>query len=348
MLGAFTYGVREGQIDDSQFALAYGLLGLGVEKLSSGTDRYNRFSAALGFPLAPRWYGGLRYRTTRSDVSALDHLDNIDVGLQFRPHPKLALGLTGSQLNRPNAPGEESPILFSLGATVRPVERIDLSFDVRSPYRDFAKHFGYQGIVAVEVARGISLRAAYDDEIKFQAGLQVSFGPASLYSVAETASGRQGLLTGVQVTATPYPTVIAPAQSYKMEVGAGLRETPTHGGLFGKDRPSLLHVLRNLERAEKNPNVDLVIVKLPEFPLGLAAAQEVNEALWRVRNAGKQVEVFLTNAGIKNIDRVGRAEDSPRADGRVAADGSQKRALLFEGDARQGRRRGRISREGRI
>ncbi|MEZ4749562.1 MAG: signal peptide peptidase SppA [Bdellovibrionota bacterium] len=84
-----------------------------------------------------------------------------------------------------------------------------------------------------------------------------------------------------------------------MTVNGAVGEEPINGGLLGVDRPSLLGLIKRLDEASKEPGIEVVLIDLKSFPLGLAAAQDLADAVLRARKAGKEVEVFLGNAGLK-------------------------------------------------
>lgn len=63
--------------------------------------------------------------------------------------------------------------------------------------------------------------------------------------------------------------------------------------------PTLLSVLSALERARKDPRLELVLVELGPLNCGLARAEEVREALARVRDAGVRVCVVMEEAGLQ-------------------------------------------------
>jgi len=296
---AFSYGVQEFSNDEHAIALSLGVLGLGMERLSVAGERFSRYSAALGTALTPYLYAGARYSFTRSDSAAWEGINAFDLGLQVRPHRQFALGFLIGKLNRPEVLGTRRPVEFTLGATVRPWDIFELSADLTTLSDDFGKRFGYQLLAGVEVARGIKLRAGYHNEYEFQAGLQFNFGRASLYSVYQPASSHNGLIAGLQFSTMPFQSAIRPNSIYKIEIGDSLGEMPVRGGLFGKGRPALLPLLRAIDRATKDNSIVMIAVNLESFPLGLAAAEDVYDALWKARDAGKIVEVFLANAGIK-------------------------------------------------
>ncbi|MBY0371571.1 signal peptide peptidase SppA, partial [bacterium] len=58
-------------------------------------------------------------------------------------------------------------------------------------------------------------------------------------------------------------------------------------------------LLQQLEGMEKDPKVQTVLLRIEEFPLGLAAAEETARAINRLVKAGKSVEVYLGSAGLK-------------------------------------------------
>ncbi len=301
LLSSFTYGLNQGTDNEFSTSLALGYFGLGAERLAdpNGNGMFTRYDLGVGIPLTTKWYFGTRYRFTRSDALALDHVNSWDFGFQWRPSEKISFGLMGVGVNTPQVAGTTVPAQLVLGTTVRPIPKIELSADVGTYSSSFAKVFSYQVTASYEVASGLQVRAAYQRDEKFLFGFQLNFDRASVYSVGQPAANQQSLMAGIQLSTKPYKSFLTPDSALKVEVSDNLHETSSPGGLFRTERPSLLGLLRKLERARRDPSIKLVAIKMQQFPLGMASAQEVHQAILRLKESGKRVEVFLGNAGIK-------------------------------------------------
>jgi protease-4 len=63
--------------------------------------------------------------------------------------------------------------------------------------------------------------------------------------------------------------------------------------------PALLDVLLALDRARKDPRIQLIFLKIGSLSAGLARVEELRTALARVRDAGKRVVVYLEEGGLQ-------------------------------------------------
>lgn len=71
------------------------------------------------------------------------------------------------------------------------------------------------------------------------------------------------------------------------------------GAMMARGRgPTLLDTLIVLDRARRDPRVEAVLVEVGPLHCGVSRAEEVREALTRVRDAGKKVWIFLEDAGL--------------------------------------------------
>jgi protease-4 len=299
LLGSFAYGINSGHSDDLAASLSYGYFGAGLEHLSTIRGKFNRYSFAWAAPITPYVFLGGRYSFTRSDYLSLTAINSFDAGFQFRPRRDFSLGFQVNSINSPTVRGVSYPAEFIVGTTVKPLKHVELSADIRTNSNRFFNVFNYRASVGLELLAGLKARVGYDDQEKFQVGIQFNLDRTSVYSIAQTAADTRGLITGVQVASQPFASAIRPKSVYKIEVDSSVREEGSHGGMFGKDKPSLLGLLRRLDRAQRDPSVAMVVIKIDSFSLGLAAAQDVREAITRCREAGKHVEVFLSNASVK-------------------------------------------------
>ncbi|MBI4404824.1 MAG: signal peptide peptidase SppA [Deltaproteobacteria bacterium] len=299
LLSSFGYGGNDNLPDEYSFAASIGYFGIGSEKIEAETGgNYSRYSIALGVPIHPLWYLGSRYRFTRSDFASLDHLNSLDLGIQFRPTPRLSFGLLANTLNQPTVNGVLVPTLMTFGTTVRPWKYLEVAADFETPSSNFFKHWDYQAGAGIQALEGLWIRAGYHSRHKFQAGIQLNLTIASLNTVAQPSSNRR-LGTTFSLASRPYPSFIKPEVVLKTETQSTLSEESTRGNWFSKGQTSLAEFLKLLKGAEEDRAVSTVLLNIPGFPLGLSAAQDVHEALLSLRERGKKVIVFLGNAGTK-------------------------------------------------
>lgn len=303
-----SFGVSRARNNDFAVTMGYGFFGLGLDETNFAAGKRQRIAFGLGLPALPIWptlppmmYLGVRYALIRSDVTSLGSYDSLGLGLQIRPSKFWSLGFFVNDLNQPRLGGVLLPSQFVLGASVRPLPWMTLSGDIDSPSNAFLKTVGYQANVLLEPLPGLFVRGGYHDQYKWNVGLQLRFGNLKLASSFQPDGAAPRSFTfQLEANTQPYASsVMHPPTALKLKIDNQLDELGYRGGLFIKDRPSLLDVIAQLEMAEKQSRVDAVILRLESFPMGLAAAEELHEAIWRVRQAGKRVEVFLGNAGIK-------------------------------------------------
>ncbi len=303
-----SFGFSRVQSHDFAVTLGYGLVSLGLEEIQFAPGKRQRFGFALGLPSFPLWpslppmvYLGLRYVLVRSDVATLGSYDSVGLGLQIRPSKLWSVGIFANDLNRPQLAGAVLPVQFVFGATLRPLPWVTLMADVDTTSTNFLQTLSYQANAQAEVIPGLFVRAGYHEQFKWNAGIQLRLANIKLASSFQPdAAAPRSVTVQVEANTQPYASsVVDPPTALRLKVDNQIDEMGYRGGLFLKDRQSLLDVIQQLEMAEKQTRVDAVVIRLESFALGLGAAEELFEAIWKVRQAGKKVEVFLGNAGIK-------------------------------------------------
>lgn len=297
---SFTYGLNKVRASEFDFSLSYSLLGLGLERLATSAGQFTRFSFATGSQITPKFYSGLRFSFTNSEVTSLTGYNSLDFGLQYRPAKYLSVGLLWEALNQPQMNGSQQPSWVSLSATLRPIAMLDLVADVETPSNSFFQTLNYQFGVNVRILPGLQLHASYHKTNQFQFGVQASLGPAQYEVGSRPGTNDQSILAGVQYAYhKPFQSLWYPPTALKLEINGAIQEEPITASLFRQGRPSFLDVLRQLDKARTNPAVKLVFLDLRSFPLGYGAAEDLWEAIWAVRKAGKHVEAYLGNSGMK-------------------------------------------------
>lgn len=293
------YGLQENLGDEFTSALSLGNFAFSVERQQQPLGAVNRYNLGAGLGLGPYWYGGIRYRFTSSDVAALDARHSLDLGVQVRPDRRLSIGFLAEGVNREPVAGVKPPIQYGVSATTRFFDVLDLSADLYTPGDKFMQKMTAQVLAGWEFYRGARLFAGFHTDRKYQFGLQVNAGILSIFSNGYTGPNNRALSAGFNLSHVPYKSAWMPATVVKVEVDDRLGETPIRGGLLGKDKPSLWQLLDLLNRTAKNPFVELVSIRLDDFPLGYGAAEDLYDAIWKLRDAGKKVDVYLANADLK-------------------------------------------------
>lgn len=296
---AYAHGFEEGRIDQATSSLSFGYFGLGMERLEKPLGRQHRYTLGVGIPVGPYWYFGTRYRFTSSDIAALDRLSSLDLGAQIRPHRNLSIGLLANGINRPLIAGVEQPPEYAISATLRAFNTLDLSADLLTPEDRFMQNFQAQVLAGAEVYRGLRLFAGFHTERKWLAGLQLNIGVASLFSSGYAGNAGKAMVAGLQISTIPYRSSWMPETALKVKVDDDIGEAHVRGGILGKDRPSFWQLLDQLHKAEKRDDVKKVVVRLQDFNLGLGAAQDLYDALWKVRSAGKRIEIYLESTDLR-------------------------------------------------
>lgn len=307
LLSSFTYGSTFNHQNELSFSSTFNFLGFGYERLAQGSDYYSRYQLGISSSLTQDLFWGAKISTTSSDTSTLSNHLSLDAGFQYRPLPYLSLGLIVSEINQSTINGIKSPSICTLGAAIRPRQWATLTFDIETPSDNFVKTLTYQTTVAFEPFQGFTLSSGYQSDQRFQVGVQLDLGRVSLFSVVhpqpkERIKGNSANYTlGFQNSVKPFNSELHPASELLISLDDKLNEEGREGTFFSKSRPSLLDILESVKSAKENPKIEKITVKLESFPLGLAAAEELTEALLKARESGKKVEVFLASAKLKEF-----------------------------------------------
>jgi protease-4 len=307
LLSSFTYGSTFNQQNEFSLSGTFNFLGFGYERLTKGSDYYSRYQLGISSSISQDLFWGAKISTTSSDNSVLSNHFSLDAGFQYRPLSYLSLGLIVNEINQSTINGIKSSSVYTLGAAIRPKDWATLSFDIETNSDNFGKAFTYQTTLAIEPIQGLTLSSGYQSDQRFQVGMQLDLGRASLFSVIhtqpkETVKGNSPHYTiGFQTSAKPFKSGIRPASELSITLDDSVTEEGREGNFLSKPKPSLLEVLESIKSANESSTVEKITVNLQSFPLGLAAAEELTEALLKARENGKKVEVFLPSAKMKEF-----------------------------------------------
>ncbi len=281
-------------------------LGLSVEWLrnAGGSNASRKTSAALAF-------GGqslsLGFAANFFAGRGIDGLTSLDLGIQSRPGRYFSAGLTIKNVDAPARGAISLPRTWDAGVGFRPVgERLSVGADwIFSDQGSLAaSRLAYS--VKAELWKGLGAHAGFShgfrptDGLFFQVGLTVDtqhFGAG--YALSGASQGL-GHLTTARLSYDPYRQV--PIGGGKIAVVAlsniGQADTgSTLATLLNISTPDrYLRVLRTLENGVADPQLRGVLLKVEVSGLRMARAQELREALMRLRAAGKTVIALILSA----------------------------------------------------
>lgn len=299
LTSSLEYAITENAPDDFAFALAYGLLGVGVEKLSDAQDPYMRFSFAGGVPLGRSLFLGGRYSVTNSENANFSSIHSVDLGLQVRATPYLSFGFLANKLNRPTANQVQFPIQLVAGVTIMPMKRLLLQGDIDSASSDFGKNMGYQVNAQFEIFDGLTLNGGYHNEYKYQVGVRLNLGRLVFYSTGQPASSEKMVVGGIQLLPAPERMAKFISQTLHIKIDHTLSTEGRDPSLFSDGSPSLLSVLERMRKAETDASIKSVTLEIESVPVGLASSEELTRSVLALRNAGKKVTAIIGNTDTK-------------------------------------------------
>lgn len=295
ILSSFSYGSQRSRGDLYSAVINFGHLGLGVEQIPVGDGNLTRYTLGAGIPITPDLYFGTRHRFFRGDSASLSGIGSLDLGLQLRPFAWMSLGIMVNGVNNPVVYGGQSETSAVFGLTLRPFERIDLSFDLihaaRNDVRGVAK-------IRMRPFRGLSLEAGYHQTWGWQLGLNLILSGTNLFSQYQANGERSGII-GVDISPIPYANAARPSTTLNLKIDNTLSEAGVPETFLSEGHPSFLELLKKLELALAQPHIEMVSLKLDSFPLGMSSALELFNALESLRDRGKKIQIFLGQAGLK-------------------------------------------------
>lgn len=271
-----------------------------------------KFSFGLALAPSPRLALGFSVHSFSADAgSPFDALRSVDLGLIARPTEWIGLGLAVRDLNGPSLDGYTLQRNYDAELIIRPLStrRLELGAAVRIGERrgDVDPRFRLQleplsGLLLqgqVELFRRDYLNTGHSlNDIRATVGMTINVGHIGL-GVA-TSLGRNldqlgdstgGVLQGTTVSAS----IGDEKQRSVIDIGKRLLFVKLDEALSQRET---LALLTGLERASREPSVTSVLIELDGFHSGMAQAQEVRQAIARLRARGKRVFAYLHVASL--------------------------------------------------
>lgn len=257
---------------------------------SSGLDDRGFASLALAFAPIPQWSVGTALRFVSSDDPQLDGVVTPDISTIWRPSPWLGFTFMARDFSSPR----DLPRSYVFAAGLRPfgtqVATIDLATSVDDDDEvggRAALDIGIPYFGRISTAIEVNRLGDRDRDWRLTTGLAMQWNNATLAGGVLVGDGFEN-----------------GAGWYMMErLEGSIRDGIAHGqwvldmrleGGLGARR--ILKVLADLERAQAEPRVSGVFMRLRSTGIGLAYAQEIRLAIDALKKAGKPVVCHLDAA----------------------------------------------------
>jgi protease-4 len=291
----------------NQFSLLAGIpdFSAGYQQFSAGRlGELRRFSAAVSYPVQDYLSLGLAYHLTQETALANSNLHSFDLGLLFRPVRFLSLGFSARNLNMPQLQGQTIRRSYVAGLGIRPFgERLTLTADAQWDEGDEARAItGLFGLES-EPTDGLQLRASLDSRGQFMLGAGVKFNHYQLgYFHGFNGQSTPDALH-LKVTNTTFHSALQQSSNHfayiSLHQGLVLDAGAPVSPLLPGARPtSYWNFLDQLKQIETLPRYKGVVLDIGPLQAGLGTIEEIHQALRQVRAAGKQIIVYLREAGM--------------------------------------------------
>lgn len=256
---------------------------------------------------------GASVHTFSSDESPLDGVASVDLGLMTRPVRWLSLGFAVHDVDGSTVGSTHMPRRFVVGAGVRPLgDWLTLSLDARIPSgKNTPIETGWEATILSWTARaivadGVGLfgalahRADASGPVAGQVGLALDFGHVGLQGTPLLASGGAdpGFLVAADLRAHLSERRLEARRSRVavVDLDSALRKSKGLQLFPSEHRDPMIDTIEGFHRLADDEDVEAVLVKVRDLPVGIGQAWEIRQALVDLKRRGKKVAVYLGSA----------------------------------------------------
>lgn len=272
-------------------------------------------------------------------------LVSADLGLQSRPTRWLSLGFFARNVNTPASAGASFGREYTVGLGLRPLgERVTLGVDWIAPETLPLSQSRLQYTLQASVVRGLRVLGGVSHGFSGTAPLFIHAGVGiDLENVGYTqgvafADGQQNWQFAARVSADKHPSIVPQKKLALVNLAdVGASGGATLGALLGlaaEDR--YLRLLRFLDQAARDPELEAVVLKVEGASVGLARADEIRTGIVKLRAAGKKVFAYVLSASDSDYLMISACDAIYAApEAMMIVDGLRSQVLYFGGAAEQ-------------
>lgn len=305
---------------DDAVGFAVGPFGFGMEfmklrepELSLDRQSVSKYTISFGGRLVRNLYLGGSYAWLNSDIPDLDRGSTWSLGLMWRPHRMVSLGLLGRDLNSPTYYGNKFRPIIETSLGVRPFdERLtlftnvllrDQKMEIRTAVGDLIEtqpttffNFG----IEARPWPGINLLGTYDEDGNWSLAVALPGGMGTLGTVMTTEKDsspyRSRTYGVVGLTTSPFwhETILNPLKQYvEIDMSGSIGEAPAPFSFFGGGpRYTTRELLDKIKYAAESREIEAILIRMGDISTSLAIADELRQAIADFRATGKKVIVY--------------------------------------------------------
>jgi protease IV len=274
----------------------------------------------------------------------VDALTTLELAIQARPWRWLSLGFTARNLNAPRNATAVLSRSYQAGIGLRFFgERLTFGTDfllnepTGFPGGRMAYSLEIETFRGVKVFAGVSHGVIPGALVLLQGGITIDTAHVGVgYAASGSTNGINHLFVA-RVSIDPVKGIdLFPGKLLLVPL-SGLKEDGDSalslGGLLGvRAENRYLRALLTLDEAERDPNVDGVLIKVEGSGLGLGRAAELRQAILKLKAKGKKVYAYLLSATDAEYLVASAADQIYAAhDAMLQLDGLSASALFFGG-----------------
>ncbi len=292
-----TDGTDMATINDWGFFTGVRGLGFGMLRQNIGGVKINDYKISSGFG-SDAMAMGLAYGWSTGDYNALGREKFLTVSTLIRPFRYLSAGIIGNfSLESKNREG-----IVEIGIRPLGTPRVTLFADGALQKNTRLADAPWSAGAAIQFVPGINLVGRYFDNESFTLGLIINFGMAGAGAQAHFDNNQNHAYNSFMVRSGGMQPSIFPAlfEKNKHYLPMSLKGRVDYQKyvLFDKKTHRLMDILNTIRAAKNDPRIRLIALNLSSMRVLPEHAWEIREELKALRKVGKQVVVFIDNAGM--------------------------------------------------
>lgn len=281
-------------------------LSLGFQQFQTQTlGDLRKFSAAYNYAFTDYLSWGVGYNLSQQVSVNNSNIHSFDTGLLIRPARFLSFGVSIRNLNAPLVGNQQINRAYALGVGVRPFgERFTLTADTQwdegDAVQDITGRFG----IEAEPVDGFLVRGSVDLQGQFTLGAGFffdTFGVSYFHGFNSPTKARDAV--NLQFTNAHFQNTLRQlnhsfayldlSQGIAMDQG-GSGDFFTMGGPLG-----YWQLIEQLKLVRNAPRYQGIVIDVGALNVGLGTVEELRTAIQSLRDAGKQVIIYLNDGGLK-------------------------------------------------
>ena len=250
-------------------------------------------------------------------LGAYNDVDTFTLGLQLRPFRYIAFGLTGDYIGEPVIGGKALQPVWTSGMGIRPgTEAMYASGFLRTG--DDLEGIGYGARLETELFLGLTLFGRYDSNdlsegrshrIIFGLGTRSGLQISGFYALPDSGLDDAQSSWAFNARTTP-KSEKPPWASGSLITHVPIESTTEYAvsGLRPEVSTPFLNLVSTLRRLERVPEVGGVLLDLRTRSMGWNQADELHQAIHRLKAAGKTVYAWIPMSDTRSYSAVSNAD----------------------------------------